>query len=40
MEKETKSWILSVDWTPQPIDNGCLDKILVERSLEVVTTKG
>jgi hypothetical protein len=37
-DKVTKSWILSVNWTPQPIDNGCLDKILVEYGLEAVTT--
>jgi len=36
--KDPESWVLSVNWTPQPIDNGCLDKILVERGLEAVTT--
>jgi len=36
--KDPKNWVLSVNWTPHPIDQGCLDKILLERGLEAVTT--
>ena len=38
MDKQTNSWVLNVYWTPHPSESGCLDKILVERGLEVVTT--
>ncbi len=40
LDKETKSYILSVNWTPHPSESGCLDKILVDHDLEAVTTNG
>ena len=39
-DKKTKNWILSVNWTPDPLDRECLDKILVEFGLESVIADG
>jgi hypothetical protein len=38
--KETKSWVLGVSWTPSPEEEGCLGKILDEYNLESVTKNG
>jgi hypothetical protein len=39
-DKKTKSWVLSVIWTPSPEDKGCLDKILLEYNLIATTSNG
>ena len=39
-DKKTKSWGLSVFWTPLPEEQGCLDKILHEYNLVATTTNG
>ena len=40
MDKETKSYILSVHWAPHPVESGCLDRILCKYGVEAVTTDG
>jgi hypothetical protein len=37
---ETKNYVLIVNWTPSPLENERLNKILEEHSLEAVTTNG
>jgi hypothetical protein len=39
-DKEKQDWVLNVNWTPSPNENGCLDNILDEYNLELVTTNG
>ena len=39
-DKEKQGWVLNVNWTPSPNENGYLDKILDEYNLESVTTNG
>ncbi len=40
MDKERKNWILKVNWVPQEMENGTLDRILADYDLEVATIKG
>jgi hypothetical protein len=40
MDKESKRYVLSVNWTPHPSEIGCLDKILLDRNLETITAQG
>ena len=39
-DKERDSWELSVFWVPDSSDGDCLEKIVHERGLEVVTSNG
>jgi hypothetical protein len=39
-DKETQSWVLAVNWTPEPDECECLDKILNEYGLEVTAKNG
>ena len=39
-DKETKSWVLNVTWTPLPEEDRYLDKVLDEYDLEAVKANG
>jgi hypothetical protein len=39
-DKEKQGWVLNVNWTPSSDENGCLDNILDEYNLELITTNG
>jgi hypothetical protein len=38
--KEKEGWGLSLAWTPDVFDGNCLEKIVAEHSLDVVTSNG
>ncbi len=40
MDKETKSYVLSVNWVPEAYENECLTKILAKHGLEAVIVNG
>jgi hypothetical protein len=38
--QEKDVWALSVMWTPDTFDGNCLEKIVADRDLQVVTSDG
>jgi hypothetical protein len=40
VDEGTENWSIRVNWAPHPMENGCLDKILTDHRLEVVTSNG
>jgi hypothetical protein len=40
VDKGTENYVLSVYWTPHQAESGCLDRILIDRNLETLTTEG